>query len=479
MEAFLRLLATGAVRVDAAGRGQPAGRARGRGLRRDRGREAAARRPAHLRGKDACAARGGARHCRRRQGKGHAHRRPRRRGWLRAGSACAEPKLRRGSDGEDGGHPEREHRGRRRAAAWRGRDLHRLEGGRRDPEVDLLIVGTRHDTHAEIAAAGAASGQGGVRGEAARPHAGRDRRRLGGLQGKPPPGDRLQSALRPAGKALEGQVREASGPTQLIYRVSSPLPHDHWLNDPLRVAAGCSGRPATCSTSPTGCAARRSGCRRPGCRPPGISPPPRAQRHRRICERLGGDGSLLGRGRGLAAQGADRGAPRRPAGCSTTSHADQLPPGRRPDGDGRPSRTRATRSCSRACSAARARRRSSPGSGPPTPPRAWRWRRSKRSRRVRDRRGATCRRKLGPSLAVRGGRQSVERSARVGLPAVLAAGAFECRLPEPRSLSRVLEQLRDGSGRRSGIARGAEDPCFLVFQDLADLIEVAGDYRLG
>src|SRR5262249_29717072 len=37
----------------------------------------------------------------------------------------------------------------------------------------------------------------------------------------------------PLSRVLSEQVQSVAGPTLMIYRVSSPLPHDHWLNDPV------------------------------------------------------------------------------------------------------------------------------------------------------------------------------------------------------------------------------------------------------
>jgi predicted dehydrogenase/threonine dehydrogenase-like Zn-dependent dehydrogenase len=102
-----------------------------------------------------------------------------------------------------------------------------------DPEVDLLIVATRHDSHAEIAAAGLRAGKavfvekplGLTRDEIDEVWAAsRENPRLAIGFNRP---------FAPLARALEQQVRAGTGPTHLIYRVSSPLPHDNWLNDPV------------------------------------------------------------------------------------------------------------------------------------------------------------------------------------------------------------------------------------------------------
>ena len=67
---------------------------------------------------------------------------------------------------------------------------------------------------------------------------------------------------------------------------------------------------------------------------------------------------------------------------------------------------------------------------------------------VRDRRGATCRRKLGPSLAVRGGRQGIEDAARVW-----AAQLYRSLVPRPRAAFPSLSRRpRRPSRRRDGAA---------------------------
>ena len=102
-----------------------------------------------------------------------------------------------------------------------------------DPEVDLVIVGTRHDTHAEIAAAALRAGKavfvekplGLTRGEIddVWEAAGENERLAIGF-------NRPFSGLA---TRLGREVRAADGPLHVFYRVSSPLPHDHWLNDPV------------------------------------------------------------------------------------------------------------------------------------------------------------------------------------------------------------------------------------------------------
>jgi predicted dehydrogenase len=103
-----------------------------------------------------------------------------------------------------------------------------------DPDVDLLLVGTRHDSHAEIAAAGLRAGKAVF----VEKPLGLTRAEIDDVWAASRENPRLAIGFNrpfaPLAKALEEQVREAGGPTHLIYRVSSPLPPDHWLNDPVQ-----------------------------------------------------------------------------------------------------------------------------------------------------------------------------------------------------------------------------------------------------
>ena len=187
--------------------------------------------------------------------------RARRRRQLRARDAPAEPAARRAASRHDRRQPRRDDRRRDVARSLRRRRRRRPTGASalERADVDLVVVGTRHDTPRRDRRRRAARRQGGLRREAARPDARGDRRRLGGRA-------RATTALaigfnRPFAAAVaqrsSEELRAAAGPPQLVYRVNAPLPHDHWLNDPRRAAGASSARPATCSTSPTGSAARR------------------------------------------------------------------------------------------------------------------------------------------------------------------------------------------------------------------------------
>jgi predicted dehydrogenase/threonine dehydrogenase-like Zn-dependent dehydrogenase len=100
-------------------------------------------------------------------------------------------------------------------------------------DVDLVLVGTRHDSHAEIAAAGLRAGKAVF----VEKPLGLSREELDDVWQAAGATPRLaigfNRRLAPLAQALHAELREAGGgPVQLIYRVSAPLPADHWLNDP-------------------------------------------------------------------------------------------------------------------------------------------------------------------------------------------------------------------------------------------------------
>jgi predicted dehydrogenase len=101
-------------------------------------------------------------------------------------------------------------------------------------DVDLVVVGTRHDSHAEIAAAALRAGKAvfvekplGLSREQIdevwRAGAGNDRLAIG-----------FNRPFAPLARKLSDDLAQAAdGPLHLIYRVCSPLPAEHWLNDPV------------------------------------------------------------------------------------------------------------------------------------------------------------------------------------------------------------------------------------------------------
>jgi predicted dehydrogenase/threonine dehydrogenase-like Zn-dependent dehydrogenase len=102
-----------------------------------------------------------------------------------------------------------------------------------DPDVDLVLITTRHDTHAELAAEALRAGKavflekplGLTREEIDRVWA------EGGAAAPLVIG--FNRRLAPLARKLETEVRSAVGPTQLLYRVNAPVAHEHWLNDPI------------------------------------------------------------------------------------------------------------------------------------------------------------------------------------------------------------------------------------------------------
>ena len=101
-------------------------------------------------------------------------------------------------------------------------------------DVDLVLVGTRHDSHAEIAASALRAGKAVL----VEKPLGLTREEIDSVWEAGRGNDRLAIGFNrpfaPLARALHDEVRAAGeGPLQLIYRVSSPLPAEHWLNDPV------------------------------------------------------------------------------------------------------------------------------------------------------------------------------------------------------------------------------------------------------
>ena len=100
-------------------------------------------------------------------------------------------------------------------------------------DVDLVLIGTRHDSHAEIAAAALGAGKAVF----VEKPLGLNREEIDAVWEASQVNDRLAIGFNrpfaPLARALEGELR-AGVPTPLhvIYRVCAPLPLDHWLNDP-------------------------------------------------------------------------------------------------------------------------------------------------------------------------------------------------------------------------------------------------------
>jgi predicted dehydrogenase/threonine dehydrogenase-like Zn-dependent dehydrogenase len=101
-----------------------------------------------------------------------------------------------------------------------------------DPAIDLVLVGTRHDSHAEIAAAALRAGKAVF----VEKPLGLTREEIDDVMAAGESNDRLAIGFnRPfaaLARAMGEQVRSQAGPLHVVYRVNAPLPHDHWLNDP-------------------------------------------------------------------------------------------------------------------------------------------------------------------------------------------------------------------------------------------------------
>ena len=100
-------------------------------------------------------------------------------------------------------------------------------------DVDLVVVATRHDSHAEISAAALRAGKAVF----LEKPLGITREEIDDVWAAGETNDRLAIGFnRPfaeLARRLEQETKSLTGPSQLVYRVSSPVPHDHWLNDPL------------------------------------------------------------------------------------------------------------------------------------------------------------------------------------------------------------------------------------------------------
>jgi predicted dehydrogenase len=100
-------------------------------------------------------------------------------------------------------------------------------------DVDLVFVTTRHDTHAEISAAALRAGKAVF----VEKPLGLTREQIDEVWAAGKENDRLAIGFnRPfaeLAQRLGDEARSSKGPAQLVYRVSSPVPAEHWLNDPL------------------------------------------------------------------------------------------------------------------------------------------------------------------------------------------------------------------------------------------------------
>jgi predicted dehydrogenase len=100
-------------------------------------------------------------------------------------------------------------------------------------DVDLVLIGTRHDSHAEIAAAALQAGKAVF----VEKPLGLSRAEIDSVWEAGRENDRLAIGFNrpfaPLAQTLERELKEfGPAPIHLVYRVSAPLAADHWLNDP-------------------------------------------------------------------------------------------------------------------------------------------------------------------------------------------------------------------------------------------------------
>jgi polar amino acid transport system substrate-binding protein len=101
------------------------------------------------------------------------------------------------------------------------------------PDVDLVLIGTRHDSHAEIAAAALRGGKavfvekplGLSKGQI-------DDVWAAGGGDDAPLAIGFNRTLAPLSRRLMDELRDVGPPLHVVIRVNAPLPAEHWLNDP-------------------------------------------------------------------------------------------------------------------------------------------------------------------------------------------------------------------------------------------------------
>jgi len=100
------------------------------------------------------------------------------------------------------------------------------------PDVDLVLIGTRHDSHAEIAAAALRAGKAVL----VEKPLGLTREQIDDVWEAGGDGAPLaigfNRTLAPLSQRLHEELSQVSRPCQVVIRVNAPLPAEHWLNDP-------------------------------------------------------------------------------------------------------------------------------------------------------------------------------------------------------------------------------------------------------
>jgi predicted dehydrogenase/threonine dehydrogenase-like Zn-dependent dehydrogenase len=103
----------------------------------------------------------------------------------------------------------------------------------RDPKVDMVLIGTRHDSHAELAAVSLRAGKAVF----VEKPLGLSREQIdevwqagGGDAARLVIG--FNRTLAPLSLRMEHELSQVEGPRQVVIRVNAPLPAEHWLNDP-------------------------------------------------------------------------------------------------------------------------------------------------------------------------------------------------------------------------------------------------------
>ena len=101
-----------------------------------------------------------------------------------------------------------------------------------DPGIDLVLIGSRHDSHASLAAAALRAGKAVF----VEKPLGLTREQIDDVWEASRGNDRLAIGFNrpfsPLSARLRSELGAADGPIQVVYRVNAPLPRSHWLNDP-------------------------------------------------------------------------------------------------------------------------------------------------------------------------------------------------------------------------------------------------------